>query len=129
MYVLDLTGAGRWFRRARWSPVSGCSTVRVAERRAKALVQASAGGEALSAANGNSNHAFFERRAVDVMTAYALAAGPAGDKEPVAVLGQYPQFAAQRRQLEQAQLVVEETRSGIWETLGDAVTCLTDPET
>ena len=39
-----------------------------------------------------------------------------------------PEFAAVRRTLQQAQSVVEETRSGIWETLRDAIACLTDPD-
>ena len=88
------------------------------------------------------NHAFFERRAVDVMTAYLLAAGISRatlpefvgwcqndlDTEAATVLRSYPEFAAVRRTLQQAQAVVDETRSGIWETLRDAIACLTDPE-
>jgi type IV secretion system protein VirD4 len=88
------------------------------------------------------NHAFFERRAVDVMTAYLLAAGLSGatlgefvgwcqndlDTEAATILRGYPEFTAVRRTLQQAQAVVEETRSGIWETLRDAIACLTDPD-
>ena len=88
------------------------------------------------------NHAFFERRAVDVMTAYLLAAALSRatlaefvgwcqndlDTEAATILRDYPEFAAVRRTLQQAQAVVEETRSGIWETLRDAIACLTDPE-
>ena len=142
VYVLDLTGQCRWFRRARWNPVAGCTTVKAAQRRADALVQATSGAAPGSANTAGSNHAFFERRAVDVMTSYLLAAGLSGgsvddfvrwaqnddDREAAEILRGYPEFAAQRRKLEQAQRVVEETRSGIWETLRDAVACLTDPE-
>ncbi|HET9871330.1 MAG TPA: hypothetical protein VFP89_01875 [Propionibacteriaceae bacterium] len=80
------------------------------------------------------NHAFFERRAVDVMTAYLLAAGLTHatltefvgwcqndlDTEAAAILRGYPEFTAVRRTLQQAQAVVEETRSGIW---GDIARC------
>lgn len=76
------------------------------------------------------------------MTAYLLAAGLSGatvdefvgwcqndlDTEATAILRRYPQYVAVRRTLQQAQAVVEETRSGIWETLRDAIACLTDPD-
>ena len=76
------------------------------------------------------------------MTAYLLAAGLSGatvaefvgwcqnelDTEAATILRAYPEFTAVRRTLQQAQAVVEETRSGIWETLRDAIACLTDPE-
>ena len=44
------------------------------------------------------------------------------------MLRSHAEFAAVRRTLQQAQAVVEETRSGIWETLRDAIGCLTDPD-
>ena len=136
--VLDLTGAVNWSRRVRWNPIRGCTTVKAAKRRAQALLRATAG----DASDGVGNHAFFERRAVDVMTAYLLAAALSRatlaefvgwcqnelDTEAATILREYPEFTAIRRTLQQAQAVVEETRSGIWETLRDAIACLTDPE-
>lgn len=136
--ILDLTGAAHWPRRVRWNPIRGCTTVKTAKRRAQALLRATAG----EANDHAGNHAFFERRAVDVMTAYLLAAGLSGatvaefvgwcqnesDTEASMILRGHPEFTAVRRTLQQAQAVVEETRSGIWETLRDAIACLTDPE-
>jgi hypothetical protein len=137
VWLLDLTGAAYWPRRVRWSPVQGCTTVKAAKRRAQALVRAASAGT-----DTTGNHQFFERRAVDVMTAYLLAAGldnasvtefvswcqNESDTEAADILRRHPQFAAVRRTLQQAQAVVEETRSGIWETLRDSIACLTDPE-
>ena len=136
--VLDLTGSARWPSRVRWNPIRDCTTLAIAKRRAQALLRATAG----KTFDGAGNHAFFERRAVDVLTAYLLAAGLSGaslvdfvgwcqndlDTEASEVLRDYPQYLAVRRTLQQAQSVVEETRSGIWETLRDAVACLTDPD-
>lgn len=136
--VLDLTGAVNWARRVRWNPIRGCTTVKTAKRRAQALLRATAG----DGSDNVGNHAFFERRAVDVMTAYLLAAGLSSatlgefvgwcqnelDTEAATTLRGYPEFTAIRRTLQQAQAVVEETRSGIWETLRDAIGCLTDPD-
>jgi type IV secretion system protein VirD4 len=136
--VLDLTGAVNWPHRVRWNPIRGCTTVKVAKRRAQALLRATAG----IGGDNTGNHAFFERRAVDVMTGYLLAAGLSSatlaefvswcqndlDIEAAAILREYPEYAAVRRALQQSQSVVEETRSGIWETLRDAIACLTDPE-
>jgi len=136
--VLDLTGAVNWSARVRWDPVRDCTALKTAKRRARALLRATAG----EGSDGAGNHAFFERRAVDVMTAYLLAAGLSGaslaafvgwcqndlDTEAADVLRDFPDFIAVRRTLQQAQSVVEETRSGIWETLRDAIACLTDPE-
>lgn len=136
--VLDLTGAAHWPERVRWNPIAGCSSVKTAKRRAQALLRATAG----DSSDQSGNHAFFERRAVDVMTAYLLAADLSGasveefvswcqndlDTEAASILRRFPQFAAVRRTLQQAQTVVEETRSGIWETLRDSVACLTDPD-
>ncbi len=138
VHVLDLTGAAAWPHKVRWNPVRGCTTVKAAKRRAQALLRATTG----DASDGMGNHAFFERRAVDVMTAYLLAAGLSRatlsefvgwcqndlDTEAATVLRGHPEFAAVRRTLQRAQAVVEETRSGIWETLRDAIACLTDPE-
>lgn len=138
VHVLDLTGAANWPRSVRWNPIRGCTTVKAAKRRAQALLRARTG----DTTGGTGNHAFFERRAVDVMTAYLLAAGLSRatlpefvswcqndlDTEAATILRGYPEFAAVRRTLQQAQAVVEETRSGIWETLRDAIACLTDPE-
>lgn len=137
--VLDPTGAVRWPARVRWNPIRGCETVRAAKRRAQALLRATAG-DGLDGAAGN--HHFFERRAVDVLTAYLLAAGISGASVPefvgwcqndlgteaATILRTRPEFAAVRRTLQQAQGVVDETRSGIWETIRDSVACLTDPE-
>lgn len=137
--VLDLTGTVKWWRKVRWSPVRGCTTVAVAHRRAKALVAATSSDDGSS---GGGNHRFFERRAVAVMEAMLLAAEIAqvddrrfiewcqndSETEPTEILRTRPAFAAQARALEQAQAVVPETRSGIWETLRDAIACLTDPE-
>lgn len=139
VYLLDLTGAVHWHRRVRWSPIHGCTTVKAAKRRAQSLVQATTAG---GASDNVGNHAFFERRATDVMTAYLLAAGLSGatidefvgwcqndrDTEAATILRHSRQFAAVRRTLQQAQSVVDETRSGIWETLRDAIACLTDPD-
>lgn len=136
--VLDLTGAVNWQQRVRWNPIRGCTSVKIAKRRARALLRATAGDTSDSAGN----HAFFERRAVDVMTAYLLAAALAGatitefvgwcqndtDTEAATILRDHPEYAAVRRSLQEAQRIVEETRSGIWETLRDAIACLTDPE-
>ncbi len=136
--VLDVTGVANWPRRVRWDPIRGCATVKAAKRRAQALLRATTG----DADSHLGNHAFFERRAVDVMTAYLLAAGLSGaalqefvgwcqndrDTEAATILRDYPEFAAVRRTLQQAQAVVDETRSGIWETVRDAIACLTDPE-
>jgi hypothetical protein len=136
--VLDLTGAANWHRRVRWNPIRGCTTVKVAKRRAHALLRATAG----DTRDHAGNHAFFERRAVDVMTAYLLAAALSRatlaefvgwcqidlDTEAASILRGYPEYSAIRRSLQQAQAVVEETRSGIWETLRDAIACLTDPD-
>lgn len=136
--ILDLTGAANWPHRVRWNPIRGCSTVKVAKRRAQALLRATTG----DSSDNAGNHAFFERRAVDVLTAYLLAASLSRatlaefvgwcqddlDTEAASILRQHPEFAAVRRTLQQAQAVVEETRSGIWETLRDAIACLTDPE-
>jgi hypothetical protein len=138
VHVLDLTGAVHWPSAVRWNPVRDCTTLKVAKRRARALLRATAG----DGMDNAGNHAFFERRAVDVMTAYLLAAGLSGaslaefvswcqndlDTEAAVVLRDFPEFVAVRRTLQQAQAVVEETRSGIWETLRDAIACLTDPE-
>lgn len=138
VHVLDLTGAVRWPQLVRWNPIRDCTTLKIAKRRAQALLRATAG----DSSDGTGNHAFFERRAVDVMTAYLLAAGLSGasleefvgwcqndlDAEAAEVLRDFPQYVAVRRTLQQAQAVVEETRSGIWETLRDAVACLTDPD-
>jgi hypothetical protein len=136
--VLDLTGAADWPCRVRWNPIRGCTTVKTAKRRAQALLRATTG----VTNENNGNHAFFERRAVDVMTAYLLAAGLSGaspeefvgwcqndlDTDASTILRNFPQYTAVRRTLQQAQAVVEETRSGIWETLRDSIACLTDPE-
>ena len=136
--VLDLTGAVNWLHRVRWNPIRGCTTVKAARRRAQALLRATAG----TGGDNTGNHAFFERRAVDVMTGYLLAAALSNatlaefvswcqndlDTEAAAILREYPEYAAVRRALQQSQSVVEETRSGIWETLRDAIACLTDPE-
>ena len=136
--VLDLTGATTWPDRVRWNPIADCLTVKIAKRRAQALLRATAGDTTDSAGN----HAFFERRAVDVLTAYLLAAAHSRatigefvawcqddtDDAAATILSDLPEFAAVRRTLQQAQDVVEETRSGIWETLRDAITCLTDPD-
>lgn len=138
VHVLDLTGAVRWPSTVQWNPIRDCTSLKVAKRRARALLRATAG-ESMDTAG---NHAFFERRAVDVMTAYLLAAGLSGasvadfvgwcqndlDTEAAGVLRDFPEFLAVRRTLQQAQGVVDETRSGIWETLRDAITCLTDPD-
>jgi type IV secretory pathway TraG/TraD family ATPase VirD4 len=137
--VLDLTGAAHWEQVVRWNPIRGCTTIKAARRRAQALLRATTG-DAYEGQAGN--HAFFERRAVDVLTAYLLAAGIAEaplddfvswcqndlDTEAAAILRNRPEYAAVRRTLQQAQAVVEETRSGIWETIRDAITCLTDPD-
>jgi type IV secretory pathway TraG/TraD family ATPase VirD4 len=137
--VLDLTGAAHWQHVVRWNPIRGCTTIKAAKRRAQALLRATTGDGYEGQAG---NHAFFERRAVDVLTAYLLAAGISEaplddfvswcqndlDTEAAAILRNRPEYAAVRRTLQQAQAVVEETRSGIWETIRDAVTCLTDPD-
>ncbi|QDP95346.1 type IV secretory system conjugative DNA transfer family protein [Microlunatus elymi] len=137
--VLDLTGSAKWPDLVRWNPVRGCTTVKSAKRRAQALLRATTG-EGHDGTVGN--HAFFERRAVAVLTAYLLAAGISGaplmdfvgwcqndlDTEAAAILRTRPDFTAVRRTLQQAQSVVEETRSGIWETIRDAIACLTDPD-
>lgn len=137
--VLDLTGSSRWPAAVRWNPTRGCTTVKDAKRRAQALLRGTTGDGYEGQAG---NHAFFERRAVDVLTAYLLAAGTSGaplddfvswcqndlDTEAADILRSWPQYAAVRRTLQQAQAVVEETRSGIWETIRDAIACLTDPE-
>lgn len=137
--VLDLTGAVTWPDRVRWNPIAGCTTVTIAKRRARALLKATSGSHSNDSAG---NHAFFERRAVDVMTAYLLAAALAGatitefvgwcqndtDTDAATILRAHPEFAAIRHTLTEAQRVVEETRSGIWETLRDAIACLTDPQ-
>lgn len=139
VHVLDLTGAANWPATVRWSPIRGCTTVKTAKRRAQALLRATTGAGYEGQAG---NHAFFERRAVDVLTAYLLAAGLSKaslddfiswcqndlDTEAAAILRGWPQFTAVRRTLQQAQAVVEETRSGIWETIRDAIACLTDPD-
>ena len=136
--VLDLTGAVSWPDRVRWNPIRGCTTVKTAKRRAQALLRATA----TESGDTAGNHAFFERRAIDVMTAYLLAAAISGagvaefvdwcqndtDTEAATILRGHPEFAAIRRTLQQAQAVVEETRTGIWETLRDAIACLTDPD-
>ena len=136
--VLDLTGSVAWPDQVRWNPIRGCTTVKTAKRRAQALLRATA----TESGDTVGNHAFFERRAIDVMTAYLLAAAVSGasvaefvdwcqndtDTEAVTILRTHPEYAAVRRTLQQAQAVVEETRSGIWETLRDAIACLTDPD-
>ena len=138
--VLDLTGIVDWPRRVRWNPIRGCTTAKTAKRRAQALLRATA--RAGDGGGADGNHGFFERRAVDVMTGYLLAAGLSGatvadfvgwcqddaDTEAATVLRGYPEYAAIRRTLQQAQRVVDETRSGIWETIRDAIACLTDPD-
>lgn len=140
VYLLDLTGAAHWPRRVRWSPIADCATVKAAKRRARALVAATSGDTRSS--EGAGNHRFFQRRAVDVLTAYLLAAHHSHasipefvawcqndtDTEAADILRHHPDLAAVRRTLQQAQAVVEETRSGIWETLRDALSCLTDPD-
>ncbi|GAB3917778.1 hypothetical protein GCM10011575_41830 [Microlunatus endophyticus] len=137
--VLDLTGSSHWPSTVRWNPTRGCITVKDAKRRAQALLRATTG-DGYDGQAGN--HAFFERRAVDILTAYLLAAGISGaplddfvgwcqndlDTEAADILRAWPQYAAVRRTLQQAQAVVEETRSGIWETIRDAIACLTDPD-
>ncbi|WP_230208435.1 type IV secretory system conjugative DNA transfer family protein [Microlunatus sp. Gsoil 973] len=137
--VLDLTGAAHWEQVVRWNPIRGCTTIKAAKRRAQALLRATTG-DGYDGQAGN--HAFFERRAVDVLTAYLLAAGISEaplddfiswcqndlDTEAAAILRNRPEYAAVRRTLQQAQAVVEETRSGIWETIRDAIACLTDPD-
>ena len=50
------------------------------------------------------------------------------DTEAADILRAHRELAAVRRTLHQAQTVVDETRSGIWETLRDAIGCLTDPD-
>ncbi|GAA3612631.1 type IV secretory system conjugative DNA transfer family protein [Microlunatus ginsengisoli] len=138
VWLLDLTGAATWPTIVRWSPIHGCTTVKAAKRRAQALVHATTGGNS----DDSGNHRFFERRAVDVLTAYLLAAALSGASIPefvgwcqndtntdaADILRQHPDLAAVRRTLLQAQTVVDETRSGIWETLRDAIGCLTDPD-
>lgn len=137
--VLDLTGAAHWPTTVCWNPIRRCSTIKAAKRRAQALLRATTG-EGYEGQTGN--HAFFERRAIDVLTAYLLAAGISEapltdfvswcqndlDTEAAGILRNWPEYAAVRRTLQQAQAVVEETRSGIWETIRDAIACLTDPE-
>ena len=115
--------------------------MKAAKRRAQALVSATSGDS--SSSDGAGNHRFFERRAVDVLTAYLLAAAPVRTrrfrsswpgarttptpKPPTssATIPAWPRCAAP---CNKPKHVVEETRSGIWETLRDAISCLTDPD-
>lgn len=137
--VLDLTGKVAWHRRALWDPTSGPLTVKAARRRADALVYATAGqGED----SGSGNHRHFLRRARNMMMAYILAARASGapieefvrwcqdegDQTAANILKQFPEFSEQWRELRAGQQLVQETRDGVWDTLRDSISCLTDSQ-
>lgn len=137
--VLDLTGQVAWHRRALWDPTSGPLTVKSARRRADALVYATAGqGED----SGSGNHRHFLRRARNMMVAYILAARASGapieefvrwcqdegDQTAANILKQFPEFSEQWRELRAGQQLVQETRDGVWDTLRDSISCLTDSQ-
>lgn len=133
--VFDLTGAAPWPARVRWNPVDGCTELAVAGRRAAALMVSASKGD-----GDSSNHSFFVSRAKDVLRSMLLAAALGQvplerfvawcqddeDGEAATILRKYPQFTPQARTLEQAQALVPETKSGVWETLRDGISCLTD---
>lgn len=138
--VLDLTGTAAWPYRIRWNPLSGCADWRTAKRRAGAFV---AGIRPGAAKASGGNHAFFEGRATEVLACYMQAACISG--APLEVFIDWCLNASDttasdilltdpvRRQhgqiLREAQNLVRETRDGIYESLRDAVSCLTDPLT
>lgn len=135
VHVLDLTGSAHYGLAVRWNPIDGCTDWSTATRRAESLMVSAGGGS-----SSMGNHAFFHQRATTVLACYLLAAGVAGvpldrfvswcqddtDNEAVSILGEHPEFAPQRDTLSKAQQVVDETRSGIWETLRNGIRAFAD---
>lgn len=136
--VLDLTATSGWPYQVRWNPLSGCQDWRAATRRAKALIAGNNAGEKTSG-----NHRFFESRAAEVLACYLQAGAmtnvhidefvswcvDATDNTATEVLLANPTTQDHGLILRKAQQLVPETRDGIWETIRDSVSCLTDPLT
>lgn len=137
VWIFDLTGAAHYGHRVRWDPTSGCTSPLVAQRRAEALMVTAGGGGQIG---GGGNHQFFLSRATAVLTCYLLAAALGGvgmdrlvawtqddsDPEATEILQRIPQLAPQYRTLREAQALVPETRSGIWESLRDGMKAFAD---
>lgn len=136
--VLDLTGTSGWPYQVRWNPLSGCEDWRTATRRAKALIAGTNAGQQTTG-----NHRFFESRAAEVLACYLQAGAmtnvhvdefvawcvDATDNTATEILMDNPVTQDHGLILRKAQQLVPETRDGIWETLRDSVSCLTDPLT
>jgi hypothetical protein len=84
--VFDTTGCVRWPAQLRWSPIQGCTTKAVADRRALAMVEASAIRIESGGGHGGGNDRVFRERATMVMGAYLLAAA-LGHHEMATVIG------------------------------------------
>lgn len=136
--VLDLTGTAGWPQQVRWNPLAGCRDWRTATRRAESLVKG-----ARRSGQTTGNHAFFEARAIETLAALMQAAALGSrdldtfigwcqdeeDPEPTEILLgiEDPATRDHGRSLRKSQNLVQETRDGIFETVRDAISCLTDP--
>lgn len=136
--VLDLTGTTGWPYMIRWNPMTGCQDWRIATRRAKAFVAGVRPGE-----KATGNHAFFEGRASEVLACYLQAAAVseapmdvfirwcmnAADFTAAEILMSTPGCEDHGLILRKSQSLAQETRDGIYESVRDAISCLTDPLT
>lgn len=120
----------------RWSPVSGCTDSRVAERRASALVAAS--GDGADVRGGG----FFRRSAVAVLASYLHAAALSGssmrdvcawatrphDSAPLRILSAHGNGAVDwSARLHGHTTGAAETTSGVMRTVDLALSCFADP--
>ncbi|HUY06704.1 MAG TPA: TraM recognition domain-containing protein [Acidimicrobiales bacterium] len=120
----------------RWSPVSGCTDSRVAERRASALVAAS--GDSADVRGGG----FFRRSAVAVLASYLHAAALSGssmhdvltwsvrphDPAPLRILSAQAEGSIDwSARLHSHTTGAAETTSGVMRTVDLALSCFADP--
>jgi type IV secretion system protein VirD4 len=138
VWLLDPTGIGPpWPYPVRWSPVTGCTDLVTAERRADALV--AAGPSAARSTSGSDG--FFAAQARSVLAGYLAAADLSG-KNVITLLGWVDDPAddtaarvlraaglpIQAGRLAAAAALIPETRDGIYATIANAVGCLSRPD-
>jgi type IV secretory pathway TraG/TraD family ATPase VirD4 len=135
--VFDATGAVVWPASVRWSPVAGCEVLRVAVRRAAAMVEAAATGlRGVSAGNDK----VFRDRAKTVLSAYLFAAALHGrdmatvlrwamarSVEPADLLDRHGAYASIAENLRRETSMVAETADAVWMSVRRALEPLLDP--